>query len=201
LEGRSTRTLASIDEVHVDGPLPTARIRGFFDEPEVCGYYNLKAREIGLNLNRDDHELSVAHEIGHLVAIEGIGGGRAVCGNSLEFGPWRTAIQASNAFKRLLRIRSAGVVAVRSGSLAIDYPLDAADFEHLNYLLNWEELWARSYCQFIAVKSDNAAMFRQIRREEASDYGLIFSPQWGETDFDAIKSTIEGVLKGRGWMP
>jgi len=70
----------------------------------------------------------------------------------------------------------------------------------LDYLLEWEELWARANFQFIANRSGNLRMRSQLAKEAASAYGVVFQPQWPDDDFGAIETAIEAIFKGRGWM-
>lgn len=200
LGGRTLAALSAIDSVHTDGELRPAQIVGFKGIPGECGRYSPRTREIGLNIARDDHEQTVAHEVGHLVAIEGIGAGSPVCANSSALAEWRDAVLASATHKRLVRMRKEGRVRIPLASSGIDYALDADDLEQVEYLLMWEELWARTYCQFIAVRAHNNRMLRQIATESSSNYGLIFSPNWPDNDFLPIENAIESVMKNRGWM-
>jgi hypothetical protein len=200
LQNRPAAALATIDAVHLDGELGGATIHGITLPDDECGDYNWKTLVIRLNVARDDHESTLVHEIGHLVAIEGFGKGTPVCHKHRALGAWRKAARASETHKRLRDLKKDGETVVLENGAPTRYVFDADEMEYLDYLLEWEELWARTYCQFISIRSGSAAIQGQLQAEAVSPSGEVFTPQWPAYDFVEIELAIEDVLKERGWM-
>ena len=59
-----------------------------------------------------------------------------------------------------------------------------------------EELWARSYAQYIAKKSGNQDMNAQLAEMQESP----FPSQWSDDDFAPIMEAIDGIFRAKGWI-
>ena len=68
------------------------------------------------------------------------------------------------------------------------------------YWLTPEELWARAYAQYIAARSNNAALLQEVEiartleTHPASSY-----VQWQNADFAAIDQAMDSALDELGW--
>ena len=62
-----------------------------------------------------------------------------------------------------------------------------------------DELWARSYAQYIATKSGSAALMRELNevRNGTNDYRFA---QWDDADFKPISAAMDVLFKGLGWL-
>ncbi len=58
-------------------------------------------------------------------------------------------------------------------------------------------MWARSYAQYIAVKSKNATMLEELKVYQTSNEILT---QWEDNDFVEIVRAIDELYKVLGWL-
>jgi hypothetical protein len=125
---------------------------------------------------------STTHEIGHSLDLHALGG-RLSATDKLtdrwfsmqgESGSWRKAVRESAAFDVL---STAGI-----------------DLAKQAYYLLPLELWARSYEQWIAIRSGNADLGAKIRRRRDDVSGLY----WEEQDFEPVGAALEALFATRG---
>lgn len=199
------QTLAAIDAVHGDGPLPeilvkTNTLQGAF------GYFAMNSRtgeaiEIGVSGSGDHKEVTLAHEVGHFLDSHGIGqGGSPASLGDPRLDEWRQAVIGSQAVAVLVDKYTNPVgyaVEVPSPYAGVTVqarPLPA----RIRYLLGAEEVWARSYAQYIALRSGNVEMLAQLdglRRDIL--YG---EAQWSDDDFEPIAEAMDRLFRGLGWQ-
>ena len=139
---RAMATLVAIDAVHRGHslpPLPVRRLPVTFPrlKPGTTGrltyaLYGLPNRSVEIDGDNRHIEITLAHEIGHFFDILWLGSRRSVCGTDPRFEDWRQAVQGTKAFRRLVALSS-------------DARLDNTKRQYAAYLLQWRELWARSY--------------------------------------------------------
>lgn len=73
--------------------------------------------------------------------------------------------------------------------------------QYIEYLLQNEELWARSYAQFITAKSAHPELQEQLSRlRDRPPHSLYYWEQWDDEDFLPISAEIEAVFRQLGWM-
>jgi len=199
-----------IDQIHWDGDLKTLMVSALpFNERKrgslvIDGFLDWKTRSIYLNPDLPYHELAVVHEVGHLVAIYGIGNGAPCCHDNPILKEWRRAISESTGYKSkrtMLKNKSAPMTICDKH---VKYVLDAEELKYLDYLLRWEELWAYSYSQYMArelkIRKDRCLYMEQLSCELQTDAGRLFHPYWDEYDFRQIAVTIEKVIRYKGWL-
>ena len=192
----------TIDKVHGDGPLEAIELRKGNGRGGANASYNPYngLEHIEVNKFKTPH-VSLAHEIGHwlddmafrtrpkdftiqkvrkkgLFAVI-----RETFGSStLEFKKFRDAARKSQAIKD---IESDGRL-----------PLESRE-----YLLTDHEIFARAYAQWIAVRSNNGTMKREIKSfQDRFARGEIPHVQWMDDDFKAIAKEIDKIFKNRGWL-
>lgn len=185
--------LKSIDFVHSDGdlkPLPVTTKQ--IDDGSLGEYiFTFTTRDIqSIVINPDGAEpqLTFCHEMGHALAINVIGQGKPVVGKAALFKEFRDAVQKTPNFAYWKYI------------YATANPFGQVK-EHAGYLLLWEEIWARAYCQFIAETAYNKELTEEFVRNMGSQYQSIFGAQWDENDFKEIKEAIRRIFQKIGWMP
>lgn len=195
--------IAAINRVHQDGALPIAApSRAFFhDRHGQCSLQRDKIA-IKINLAGPHAELTTVHEIGHFLDYSGLGRpGEIASETSGVLDRWRASVKQSRKLQRLaplLTVESGGATGTPPGGTVVEYE---ADRDYLRYLIQPRELWARSYAQFIAVKSGDPTLRKQLdglRGQSAwmSSYGV----QWDEDDFLPISASIEAISHDLGWM-
>ena len=200
--------LAAIDAVHQDGRLPKIPIKRLVLSRGMHGRFlhviGGRPLEIAVHPASRYAALTAVHEIGHFLDYAGFGDSgefRSVAGNLLD--GWRAAVRNSGAVQRLGRLWR--FTAERSQETRADGALDVVNYEaekrYIEYLLQNEELWARSYAQFITVKSAHPALREQMDRlRERPVRRLYYGIQWDDGDFLPILAEIEAVFRQLGWM-
>jgi hypothetical protein len=139
--------LSAVDSIHGDGNLP--RVSGalrslgpiegrFVADPET-------GAPLRILINSETRaQLATLYELGHFLDYVGIGVPNQYASNTAKLlRPWRHAIHSTLAFALLHRMRDDRFVEVISTNgtpsiLPVDVP-------YVDYLLRYNELWARSY--------------------------------------------------------
>ena len=202
--------LAAVDAVHADGSLPRIPIRRLSLNRKLHGHFRHRLGgpplDIGVHPAARYPALTAVHEIGHFLDYSGLGEPgefASVAGDLL--GPWRAAVRESAAVQRLgqlwrfTRSRAQETPAAGDGAEpAVKY---AAEQRYIEYLLQNEEIWARSYAQFIAVKSGYPVLREQLDRlRQRPERRLYYGGQWDDDDFLPILAEIEATFQKKGWM-
>lgn len=84
------------------------------------------------------------------------------------------------------------------GGTVVEYEVDQ---DYLHYLPQPRELWARSYAQFVAGRSNDMAPRMQLDSLRNRPVGTFYyGEQWDEDDFLLISASIEAIFQDLGWM-
>lgn len=193
-------TVAAIDSIHGDGALPDLPIlQGSKNMPEQ-GYYKFvtgsgKPIEIKINNSAEHPMQTVAHEIGHFLEYQGVlpgvqGNPKAVA----DLAAVRAVLNNTAAVQRLdaLLAGTEKLTAMYNGTQITS----GADPAYTAYLRRENEIWARAYAQYIAVKSQNATMLEELRKEQAYYYPTA----WEDDDFTPVVTVIDQLFTTLGWM-
>lgn len=110
---------------------------------------------------------------------------------------WRDAVNQSRAVQQLRFMRQnpgdhTQEIAVGGTSYQV-----GPNAKYLDYLLESEELWARSYAQYIATRSGNTVMQAQVAAIRSDT--LYGSAQWDDDDFASIGGAIDDLFARLGW--
>ncbi|MBV9849089.1 MAG: hypothetical protein JO250_05305 [Armatimonadetes bacterium] len=197
--------IIAVDQVHRDGDLPVITVeRGPLKNRHGQFLYRQAGQAMGIVVSRfTDHAgLTTLHEIGHFLDYHGLGApGQWASETDPALGAWRDAVRNSDAVQRLgevLKSPDGRVTETLSSGAVVEYTINLA---YVRYLLRPEELWARSYAQFIAVKSGDAELRSQLdRRRQRPARRFSYGEHWEEADFLPISTQIEALFRQRGWM-
>jgi SPP1 gp7 family putative phage head morphogenesis protein len=149
-----------------------------------------KPIKITISANSKRPEFTTAHEFGHMVDLEGVGTKGKHSSSGGELPDWQQAIQRSQAYLELQQLRFNPYV-------EIDGQIAYVDPHHVNYLLSPKELFARSFAQYIAVRSDDKIMADQLQQyRDMPGYG---SAQWATDDFEPIAIAFDKYFEQIGW--
>jgi hypothetical protein len=173
--------LTAIDDTHSVGILPKTRLK---TEATLAfdAAYSIDSSVIGLSTFAPQPELSMLHEIGHLIDNQAIGDIDIFASKShLLLAEWRKAIANSAATKALNDLR--GIIAA----------------DRLTYYLDTHEQWARSYTQYITQQSNNPILSKQLRERLADDDLAGRHSQWQDSDFTPIMTAINNLFVQLGW--
>lgn len=72
---------------------------------------------------------------------------------------------------------------------------EPVDRDRLEYLLNPEEVLARSYSQWIALRSGSSLLRQQLDVRRRSPY----PEHWDDDDFEQIAEAFDALFESRGW--
>ena len=205
IEKQVREAVAAIDRVHTDGTLPLLPVKSAVLQ-DMYGYFlnttGGRVVEIIVGLRNPHVELTMVHEVGHFLDFKGLDPSTEWASvNSPTLAPWREAVKTSRAVQTLGQLSSPATrttaVTLWDGSV-VEYPVNKS---YVGYLLQAEELWARSYSQFIATQSRDPALLRQLGQEQERPVSGIYYPkQWGDADFQPIRAEMQTIFRGLRWM-
>jgi hypothetical protein len=125
-------------------------------------------------------------EVGHFLdacAFPGIGFSSEI---DASLAAWRRTVVASHAWRRLNRLASlsAGDPALRAASL-----------------LHPAEPWARSYAQFVTVRSHSQVLCEALDALRRATPGAVYLPGcWEDDDFVGLEVAIDDLFVTAGWI-
>lgn len=196
LEAAITTALGAIETVHaVPIGLPRIPIHEIGGERIVGGYRSMgdgTAVDVLISRDADDPGFTLAHELGHYLDHQALG---AISGEfasaSDELADLLESIDASDACEELRGLEERAPIAFPGGA-GVVVILDRDDF---SYLLEPEELFARSYAQYIAVRSGDAALLEDLLAGQR----IVYPEQWEDRDFEAVGAAFDQLMEGLGW--
>jgi hypothetical protein len=209
IQRRLDAMLRLIDRVHGTGAITLPRIP-VKQETQPQKHNSTFARTnripssplfISVNDKGPCPELSLAHETGHFLERFGIPGhcnGNRSYATDSTLTDWLAAVRASHAYGELGQLQ--GVLSVQrpdaSGTMQT-YPVDQA---RVGYLRQESELWARSYAQYIALRTGDQTLFRQLDlfRDPWRD-PVYNATQWQDADFAPIAAAMDQLFHSIGW--
>lgn len=188
------RVLAAIEKVHGDGELPNIPLKSSQSQAfqGEYRYYTRSGEPVSITLSTAasrNPEATIAHEIGHFLDHQGFGEkGKYSSVDDPLFAAWREAVGKSFATQRLQEI--------------LDSPLsDRSDKGRAKYYLDPWEQWARSYAQWLSVRSGDGVLRQQVQailtRKGSQPYS---NSQWSDMDFHDIGLAIDDIFKAVGWL-
>lgn len=149
------------------------------------GFYFAERVQVGVRTSAAMPELTIGHELGHYYD-------HVVLGELKEFGSrtpspqlaeWRDAVEGSAAIRTLREHRAKP-------------DLDDKAREQIAYLLLSHELFARTYVQWIATRSDDLTMLTQLRQRREV-MGFRKHAQWSAGDFAPIGAALDRLIGSR----
>jgi hypothetical protein len=180
--------LSVIDSVHGDGALPALPVLSSRGETQLGRYFayvNGPAMDITISSRGSWPAFTTTHEVGHFIDHFGIGTPAGFASTTSELAEWRAAADASNAVQTLRGLRPTAGVQV--------------DMKFRDYLLDPTEVWARSYSQYIAVRSGDPRLLGQLELTRKRGTRLYYPRQWEDDDFEPIAASIDTLFQRLGW--
>jgi hypothetical protein len=114
-----------------------------------------------------------------------------------EFEPWRQAITASQAYRTLFAMQTQKTRVYKGLGGQIERAIHQ---ETVLYCLEWHELFARSYAQYIALHAGKDLRLQIGEEADSESRELLYPMQWTSTDFDFIAQELERLLFKKGWL-
>lgn len=150
-------------------------------------------REISMSSQGSHRELTFAHEFGHYVEQQG-----KIFEDPGSQSDFTSAVKQTKAWKTLNELRGQKTVKIKhsiTGDL-VDYSIDR---KYVSYQLQGNELWARSYAQYVARKSGLPTLTEQLNTIRKQQESNPYTTQWDDDDFSPIEGAIDGIIARKGW--
>lgn len=181
------RGIAAIESVHkVPKSIGKTRV-GQTNQLGVDGSYNRRNHYIEINPAAPDLAGTFIHEFGHFLDhqdfdLPGINSSQ----DSPAFEDWRKAVRSTNAIKHLQSLRGKNTAIGRDG---VERPVNQS---YVEYLLRGREVWARSYRQYIAYKTNERGIINALKVDLADP---MYRIHWEEDDFKPVSQAMADILK------
>ena len=195
------KALGAIDDVHGDGDMPDIPFNGDANTKNLAAFYSNSAgtpTKITLSKSSPAPEFSIVHEMGHFLDLNSIGkpGTWASLQEESPLVDVIKAIKQTDTYKSIKKAIVGREITIRGKVI----PVGSQLFQHLQYLKNPKELWARAYTQFIAKRSESKILLNQLEyfREEEKAIGLL--EHWTDEDFLLVEEAIEKMMLDEGWI-
>lgn len=150
------------------------------------------AFDILVSSDGDDPAFTLVHEVGHYLDHQALGVAPGTFASAAgELCELLDSLEMTDAVRELRRLERQAPIALSDvGGLAVI--LDDDDFA---YLLEPEELFARSYAQYVAVRSGDPTLLRDLLAAQR----IVYPQQWKDRDFEAVAAAFDEVLEALGW--
>jgi hypothetical protein len=164
-------------------------------------YHNGRPVHIELSPRSAAPHFDFTHEVGHFLDHQLIGppGEYASRSEDAILLGWKTAVQGTAAYHRLSNLaemKRTRVPQPNGGSRYV--PVDRI---YVKYLLRPQEVFARSYAQFIAAESGNSTLVNELATLRKTREGAIKYPaQWADEDFAAVREELLRVIMEMKWL-
>jgi len=217
--------LNSIDDIHGDGDLPDIPIK-LSSSSKRSGQLRIErdilggkssALDISVSRRGEHTRITTAHEVGHFLDRFGVGdSGRSAAserywGEGREalaeaLGNWKVAVNNSDAAQGLMELyRSDEMITVDVNIGTDQYPVMkpieyGIDKEYIRYLGQPEEMFARSYSQYIATRSQDPLMLAELESMRVRGDRFYYPQQWEDDDFEPIADSFDGLFRVLGWL-
>ena len=195
--------LSAVESVHGDGNLPPISVALRSLGPFEGRFVVDPATGVPLRIVIDSEtraRLAMLHELGHFLDYAGIGVPNQYASHAANLlKAWRRAIRSTLAFEELDRMRENGFVElVRADGTREMVPVDVS---YVEYLMHYNELWARSYAQFIAVRSGHPSLRADLDERRRRRHDRIYYPRfWDDHDFVVVDQAIERLYRRLRWI-
>ena len=160
------------------------------DHRVLGGEFDPALYSISLNPFGSHSELSLLHEVGHHLEWRSVP--KAQLGprdfaSDPRFADWLYAAYNTALVQRLLHL----LEQQEEGSQT---------FNEIGYLLRPNELWTRSYSQYIARAASLPVLFEQTEAENKVVTGKIkYEPYWSREEFASLQQTMDVIFAELGW--
>ena len=195
------RALQVIDRVHGDGDLERVTVQRERLVAATRAGYDPNTKSIIFSSRIDIRASDVVHETFHVLddmAFEAEG-------KSSQQGSWGVLAGVLNEIKssslwsitRAARFEELRTV-TRDQFRVVLFPESSANITYINA----DEEWlARAYVQYIAVRSGDAELLREVGDlRSTATYQRSYDEAWSDSEFKPIAATFDRVLQDRRWV-
>ena len=221
--GKGAReALGAIDSVHGDGLLPRIPIQQNAGTRTMGQFtYNARSREpkrITVSSRGRHPAMTFAHEAGHFLDHQTLGPAPGSWGSqnsvatalnagrglsSDEMKALLATLRETEAVKSLQAMRGVWRTEIEhidpvTGERRLE-PV-RVDGRFVSYLLDDKEIFARAYAQYIATKSGDARMLRELDEMRTLMEEQVYPTQWSDEDFGPVAGAFDTLLRAMGWI-
>jgi hypothetical protein len=143
-------------------------------------------QSIAVRIGVPHRRLKVMHEIGHYLDGSALPGRGFSSIDAADLEDWRLAVVNSRLFAELTEVEARSADRFR---------------ERVSNALLFDELWARAYAQFVAERSGDSMLFREVDETRIARVGDFQYPlHWTQHDFHPIAFAIDLLFRSLGWI-
>ena len=189
-QGKAVKNaLKAIDKVHGVRKVPDIAVKSSARGDEEGNYRTIirggkvVSKDIQVNPKGATPGFTAVHEAGHHLDLTALGPGGAFGSSNYRHDPemkaWYDTVKGTDSYKNLIRLRS-----------------EEPEYRrYYDYLLQPEEVFARSYAQYIANKSGDPDLKSGLEYWRETNTG----EHWPDADFKAVESALEKIFEKKGW--
>jgi hypothetical protein len=156
------------------------------------GYGRFDPTGITIDRRAPERHATLVHEFGHAIDFHAIGSQTFATESGLSvIADWRNTVEDSAGVRELRRLQ-----ALLTSSDSADARLRG----YIAYLLRPTELFARTYAQWISVRSQDHMLVEEIERSRRTAGPRASLVQWQEEDFVAIGIALDEIFRRLGWI-
>lgn len=138
------------------------------------------------------------HELAHFGDQFALGAaGHFASPNDAALSAWRKAVDGTKAVTDLKKTLDDYTFIDDNGDVL---PVLADEREYVNYLLRRQELFARSYTQYIIGKSRKRTVKAMLEQIRVSAENTIYPEVWDYDDFEAVARALDILFRQKGWI-
>lgn len=193
------KALAALDSVHGDGSLPSIGMDlnpGIHPQTGVFQVDPSSGRPVGITVNPDSETpgMTLLHEVGHFLDWSAFPPqGEFSSPNAPELANWRATVNSTPTVLTLRAIQQDAAQRAGRGDVLAAYEANITA-----YWLRSEELFARSYAQYVALQSqDEDLIFELVVLRSRTP--LMRHTQWDPGEFTVLETAFDTLFFQRGW--
>ena len=204
--------MEAIDKVHGDGPMkscPVKKSQGVRRHGEYSHYGSLP-EHIKVSHHSDSPDIDSVHELGHYLDHQGLGGGHfaseaaGLAHPTSALRKWYEATKASKTMQQIKdiyltgKVGELGTIPEEGGHRSVYKTY--ADRNFARYLQKNCEVFARSYAQYITIRSGDPVLLEQLNLQLNINSGGVGYPEfWPHDDFQPIAKAFDELFAEMGW--
>lgn len=204
LKAATEEGLAAIHRVHGDGDhlrIPVLWTNKRLDHGEFNYLRGGLATDLRVSRAALHPRLTIVHEVGHFIDNQAVG--LLGVNSSVNDGsPLRSVMDAIRSTRSHAQLESlVGRKQVLIQRHNEPRPRRTALKEgHAEYLLQPQELFARAYARYVAVRSGDAALLEELNLSHRHEDALIYGDSWTDEDFHPVAKALDELFTSLGWM-
>jgi hypothetical protein len=207
--------ISAIDRIHGSADMESVAISAGSNKSSLGVYSKVLRPGKGFTpdsikiSDRKTPRITTAHEIGHFIDDQWLsqlhGGPKSrLVGTAALDSPaleaWRQAVAGSRSYARLLELRKMAdarqsVSVTRADGTVVSMRPSG---QYIDYLLKSNEVFARSYSQYIATRANSPKWREELDHTRTVEYDAYQATQWDDDDFAPIAEAFDALFREIG---